>query len=287
MGRTTDGSLRFAKMHGAGNDYVFVDGRGLELDWSALSAAMSDRHLGIGSDGLIVALDSDRADLRMHMLNADGSVGRMCGNGIRCLAAFAFDSGMVPADRCPVEVETASGVLAVTPEWSDGRMVGAEVDMGEPRFGAAEVPFDEPGADVLRDHPIEAAGTHLEISCVSMGNPHAVAFVEVPVAEFDLGRVGPIVERSPIFPQGVNLEVVNVIDRERLAVRVWERGSGQTMACGTGACAAAVIARTKGLVDERVTVSLPGGELGIGWSGRGSVSMRGPVETVFAGDWPL
>ncbi len=287
MNRANGRSLDFVKMHGAGNDYVFVDGRCLDLDWSALSVAMSRRHTGIGSDGLILALDSDCADLKMHMLNADGSVGRMCGNGIRCLVAFAMDAGMVPADRSPVEVETASGVLPVTPAWRDGRVVSARVDMGEPRFGAVEVPFDVPGLATLEDYPLSVDGTALEVTCVSMGNPHAVAVLGEPVADFDLARLGPLIERSPIFPDGVNFEVVNVVDRGRLMVRVWERGSGQTMACGTGACAAAVVTRSKGLTDDAVTVSLPGGDLGIEWPGRGPVVMDGPVETVFAGAWPL
>ena len=259
----------------------------LELDWSALAVAMSDRHFGIGSDGLIVARGSDRADVAMHMLNADGSVGRMCGNGIRCLVAFAMDAGMVPADRSPVSVDTASGVLAVTPAWTGGKLVGASVDMGEPRFGAAEVPFDVPGAVTLRDHPLYVEGIELRITGVSMGNPHAVAILDRPVGEFDLAAVGPQVERSPMFPDGVNLEIVNVIDTRNLNVRVWERGSGQTMACGTGACAAAVVTRSKGLTGDKVTVSLPGGDLEIRWSGRGSVEMEGPVETVYSGVWPL
>ena len=287
MSRNSGGSLRFVKMHGAGNDYVFVDGRDLDLDWTALSVAMSDRHFGIGSDGLIVALRSRPADLGMHMLNSDGSVGMMCGNGIRCLVAFAIESGMVPAIQSAVRVETASGVLSVTPSLIDGRVVSARVDMGEPRFGAADVPFDVPGSDVLRDHPLTVEGISFEITCVSMGNPHAVAVLEDPVGDIELEDIGPQIERSPIFPQGVNFEIVNVVDRSHLAVRVWERGSGQTLACGTGACAAAVVTRDKGLTDDAVTVSLPGGDLGIEWPGRGPLVMEGPVERVFEGVWPI
>lgn len=280
-------TLAFTKMHGAGNDYVFVDGRGLSLDWPALTVPISDRHFGVGSDGVIIALESDRADLRMVMFNADGSEGKMCGNGIRCLVAFAVDIGLVPADRTPVAVETASGVLAVTPTWRDGRMVRARVDMGAPRFEAGQVPFAVPGEETLDDYPLSVDGATFPVTGVSMGNPHAVAVLNDPVDGVELGRLGPLVERDERFPEGVNFGVVNVISRDRLNLRVWERGSGLTMACGTGACAAAVVARRKGLTDDAVTVVLPGGELTIEWSGRGSVVMEGPITKVFEGTWPL
>lgn len=280
-------ALAFSKMHGAGNDYVFVDGRDLTLDWTKLAVAVSDRHFGIGSDGLILALESDRADLRMQMFNADGSAGRMCGNGIRCLVAFAVDIGMVAAERSPVEVETAAGVLEVAPTWHDGRIVRARVDMGEPGFRAAEVPFDVPGESTLEDYPFTANGFSLAINGVSMGNPHAVAILDEAVGDVELERLGPLVEHDARFPERVNLELVNVLSRNLLKVRVWERGSGQTMACGTGACAAAVVARRKGLVDDVVTVALPGGDLRIEWAGTGPVMMDGPVHKVFEGSWLL
>ena len=280
-------ALAFSKMHGAGNDYVFIDGRDLTLDWTKLAVAVSDRHFGIGSDGLILALESDRADLRMQMFNADGSAGRMCGNGIRCLVAFAVDIGLVAAGRNPVDVETAAGVMEVTPTWSDGRIIRARVDMGEPAFRASEVPFDVPGESTLEDYPLTVDGFNLAINGVSMGNPHAVAILDEPVGDVELERLGPLVEHDARFPDRVNLEIVNVISRSLLRVRVWERGSGQTMACGTGACAAAVVARRKGLIEDQVTVTLPGGNLGIEWAGTGSVMMDGPVHKVFEGSWPL
>ena len=280
-------ALAFSKMHGAGNDYVFIDGRDLTLDWTKLAVAVSDRHFGIGSDGLILALESDRADLRMQMFNADGSAGRMCGNGIRCLVAFAVDIGLVAAGRNPVDVETAAGVMEVTPTWSDGRIIRARVDMGEPAFRASEVPFDVPGESTLEDYPLTVDGFNLAINGVSMGNPHAVAILDEPVGHVELERLGPLVEHDARFPDRVNLEIVNVISRSLLRVRVWERGSGQTMACGTGACAAAVVARRKGLIEDQVTVTLPGGNLGIEWAGTGSVMMDGPVHKVFEGSWPL
>ena len=280
-------AIDFTKMHGAGNDYIYIDGRGLSLNWPELAVSMSRRHFGIGSDGLIVARTSDRADIGMEMFNADGSVGMMCGNGIRCLVAFAIDSGMVAADATAIRVETASGVLTVTPIRSNGRVVAATVDMGAPRFGAAEVPFRVPGQSALVDYPLKVADEVLAISAVSMGNPHAVALLDEPVADFDLARIGPLVERDGRFPEGVNLEIVNVLARDRLRVRVWERGSGQTMACGTGACAAAVVTKRKNLTDDAVTVSLPGGDLRVTWPGTGPVQMEGPVERVFEGSWPL
>ncbi len=284
---TSEEALAFSKMHGAGNDYVFVDGRDLTLDWTKLAVAVSDRHFGIGSDGLILALESDRADLRMQMFNADGSAGRMCGNGIRCLVAFAVDIGLIAAGRSPVAVETAAGVLEVAPTWRGGRIVRARVDMGEPAFRAAEVPFDVPGEKTLEDYPFAVDGFSLAINGVSMGNPHAVAILDEPVGDVALELLGPLVEHDARFPDRVNLEIVNVLSRSLLKVRVWERGSGKTMACGTGACAAAVVARRKGLIDDEVTVTLPGGNLRIEWAGTGSVKMDGPVHKVFEGSWPL
>ena len=227
--------MRFTKMHGAGNDYVYVDARAKDKDWPALSIAMSDRHRGVGADGLILARESDRADLRMIMYNADGSEGKMCGNGIRCLVAFAMKHGIVPADSPTVLVETLSGDLTVTPTWEDGRVTRAVVGMGEPRFAVDQVPVIAPGHDTLIDYPIKVGGGIFDISCVSMGNPHAVAFVETAVDEVPLHDLGPMVERNSMFPERVNFEIVNIQDRGHVKARVWERGSGLTLACGVGA----------------------------------------------------
>ena len=183
--------MRFTKMHGAGNDYVYVDARGQERDWPALSVAMSDRHLGVGSDGLILALPSEKADLRMRMFNADGSEGEMCGNGIRCLVSFAFDNGIVAAEKSPVLVETMAGVLDVTPLRDDGQgMVGARVLMGEPRLNPPDVPVAIEGMDAVIDEPLKVAGREFRMTCVSMGNPHAVVFMDEPVDEFPLTESG-------------------------------------------------------------------------------------------------
>ena len=280
------GPLDFTKMHGAGNDYVYIDARGRERDWPALAVAMSDRHTGVGSDGIILMADSDRADLRMRIYNADGSQGEMCGNGIRCLVKFALDRRMVPCDASPVAVETLAGVRQVTPVWEDGRMVGASVTMGEPRLRPQDVPVAAPGSGPVMDHPLRVNGYDLSISCVSMGNPHAVAFLREPVEEFPLHEVGPVIERHELFPERVNFEIVNLESRSRLRARVWERGSGLTMACGSGASALAVAARLHGYVDDEVTVSLPGGDLAVSWAGRGEVVLEGPVQEVFQGEWP-
>ena len=279
------GFLKFSKMHGAGNDYVFIDGSGQSRDWPALAIAMSDRHRGVGGDGIILALPSDHADLRMTMFNADGSEGEMCGNGIRCLVGFAFENGIVPERTSPVMVETLAGVKAVTPIWEGGRMTGATVSMGEPSFAAAEIPVAVPGHEVVRDYPLAVDGHSFEISCVSMGNPHAVAFFDAPVDGMPLHEVGPLVEHHPMFPRRTNFEIVNVVDSGALRVRAWERGSGLTMACGSGAAAAAVIARIHGFTGDEVAIAMPGGDLKVRWPGDGDVVLEGPIEKVFAGEW--
>ena len=278
--------MRFTKMHGAGNDYVYIDARDREMDWPALSIAMSDRHKGVGSDGIILLLPSDKADLRMMMFNSDGSEGGMCGNGIRCLVRYALDRDAVPAATTTVTVETASGVLDVMPIIADGKLVRARVRMGEPRFRPEEIPVSVPGQERVIDYPLEVGGRTFSISCVSMGNPHAVAFLEEPVDDVPLHEIGPLVEHHPMFPRRVNFEIVNVLDSTRVRARVWERGSGLTMACGTGACAIAVAAHLHNYVDDEVTVELPGGELSVTWRGQGDAILEGPVEEVFEGEWP-
>ncbi len=279
--------MKFTKMHGAGNDYLYIDAREQERDWPALSVAMSDRHKGVGSDGIILALPSDKAELRMRMFNADGSEGMMCGNGIRCLVSFAIDQGIVSHDLPSVSVETLSGVLGVTPIWEGDEMVRARVGMGAPRLRPEDIPVIAPGEEMVMDYPLRVNGHEYRISCVSMGNPHAVAFLDEPVDDVRLFEIGPLVEHHPMFPERVNFEIVNVVDREHLKVRVWERGSGLTMACGTGACAVAVAAHIRNNVSDDVTVVLPGGDLNISWPGHGDVIMEGPVEKIFEGEWPV
>ena len=281
--------MKFVKMHGAGNDYLFIDARHQERDWPALARAMSDRHFGVGSDGIILALPSDKAQVRMRMFNADGSEGEMCGNGIRCFARFVIKQGLVPTNGENLQVETGVGVLVVTPVFENGQMVGARASMGEPRFLPDEIPVPLPKPQEGKrvwDYPLEVEGRTLSISCVSMGNPHAVAFLEDPVDDFPLHLIGPKVEQHPMFPNRVNFEIVNMIDASHLKARVWERGSGLTLACGTGACAIAVVSRLHDHTGDRVDVALPGGNLMVHWPGRGYVFLEGPIEEVFEGEWP-
>ncbi len=278
--------MKFTKMHGAGNDYVYIDARVEDRDWPALSVAMSDRHTGVGSDGIILAWESDKADIKMRMFNADGSEGEMCGNGIRCLVRFAMERGIVPAGASPISVDTLAGVKQVTPLWEGGKMARAKVGMGEPLLRAEDIPVIAPGHEVVVDYPLQIDGRTFSISCVSMGNPHAVAFVDEPVAEVPLHELGPMVEHHAMFPRRVNFEIVNVVDRRRLEARVWERGSGLTMACGSGASALAVVARLHDYIDDEVAVGLPGGELIVRWDGHGPVELEGPIEEVFSGEWP-
>lgn len=277
--------MRFTKMHGAGNDYVFIDGRGLNEDWPSVAIDMSNRHTGVGSDGIILALPSKHADVRMVMFNADGSEGKMCGNGIRCLVDFAKRRNFFPDHIPTVVVQTASGDRQVTPILKNGQVISAAVEMGEPIFESAEVPVNLPMLDKVVDYPIQIQSYSFRITCVSMGNPHAVLFTDEPVDEYPLDEIGPKVETLDIFPEGVNFEIVNVHDPSNVSARVWERGSGLTMACGTGACAIMAAGQLKGLTGNNVNVRLPGGELKITWPGYGNVIMEGPVQEVYEGEW--
>ena len=283
-------TVKFKKYHGAGNDYIYVDARNDERDWPSLARAVSDRHKGIGADGLIILLRSSAADLRMQMFNADGSVGMMCGNGIRCFVRFAMEEKAIGSARDIVKVETAVGVLSVTPMWEGGQMTRALVEMGSPRLRPSDIPMALPGDGPIKDYALTlddtGEDTMVEVTAVSMGNPHAVAFLHQDVAEFPLHEIGPRVEVHPLFPNRVNFEIVNVLGRDRLRVRVWERGSGLTQACGTGACAAVVAARLHDRVDDEVDVELPGGVLTVRWPGHGTVTLEGPIAEVFEGVWP-
>ena len=278
--------MKFTKMHGAGNDYVYVNGYVESLDWPVISEKISNRHKGIGADGLIVAASSKIADLKMRMFNADGSEGEMCGNGIRCLVAFAMSEGLVDSNANVISVETGAGVLDVRPTFGSSGMNGATVDMGEPILRPSVIPVDLTDESFpVVDYPLEVNGRKFLMTFVSMGNPHAVTFIEEDVSNFPLEDIGPVVENHKMFPNKVNFEVVNVVSETHLKVRVWERGSGITMACGTGACAVVVAAHMKGLVGDQVNIDLPGGMLGINWSGKGSILMEGPVEEVYRGQW--
>jgi diaminopimelate epimerase len=276
--------MRFTKMHGAGNDYVYVDcfREKPPRDAAALSRAISDRHTGVGSDGLILICPSERADARMRMFNADGSEAEMCGNGVRCVAKYVYDHGI--ARKSPLTVETGRGVLTLELQVEGGKVRTARVDMGEPILQGERIPTTLPGNPpvnvVLPQHG-------LTVSCVSMGNPHCVTFVEEITDALVLG-VGPGVERDPAFPRRVNVEFVKVNRPDDVTVRVWERGSAETLACGTGACAVAVAGVLTGRTARQVTAHLPGGDLQLLWlESDNHVYMTGPATEVFSGEWPV
>jgi diaminopimelate epimerase len=277
--------MRFTKMHGAGNDYVYVDcfRQGVPHDPAGLSRAVSDRHFGVGADGLILIGPSDKADARMRMFNADGSEAEMCGNGVRCVAKYVYDHGLV---RKPaLTVETGRGVLTLELEVGGGSVRQVRVDMGEPILESSRIPTAL-GGDPPRDTPLEVAGRSLPVTCVSMGNPHCITFVDAVTDDLVLG-VGPQVERHPAFPRRTNAEFVRVNRPDDVTVRVWERGSGETLACGTGACAVAVAGVLTGHTGRRLTAHLPGGELQLFWSeGDNHVYLTGPAVEVFSGEWP-
>ncbi|MQG22284.1 MAG: diaminopimelate epimerase [SAR202 cluster bacterium] len=280
--------MKFTKMHGAGNDYVYINGYVYDdYDWPEISKKVSDRHTGIGSDGLIVAMPSSDADLKMKMFNADGSEGDMCGNGIRCLVSFAMDQGLISEDSTIKNVETNSGILTVEPIFSNNKMSEAVVDMGQPIFDPDLIPVKVPaGANPVLQYEVQLDGISVQLAFVSMGNPHAVLFLDEPVDNFNLGKIGPMVQALPIFPESVNFEIANILSPNHIKARVWERGSGLTMACGTGACAVAVAAHLAGFTETKVDLDMPGGTLNLQWDGLGtSVMMKGPVEISFYGEW--
>ncbi|MBI2847503.1 MAG: diaminopimelate epimerase [Chloroflexi bacterium] len=279
--------MQFWKMHGAGNDFVVVDARNARRNWSKMAVAMCDRHFGIGADGLLLVLPSKVADAQMRMFNPDGSESEMCGNGIRCFAKYVLENGLTKRRQDELKVQTLAGVLSVWPKFRGKVIVGARVSMGVPRFKPSEIPINlkQRGLTGVSHYPLAVDGREFKVTCLSMGNPHAVAFVEESVEAFALAEVGPKIENHALFPQRVNFEVARVLDKRRIEARVWERGAGETLACGTGACAIAVAAHLHNYIDDKVDIELPGGTLLLEWDGKGEVFLSGPVELVFAGEW--
>jgi diaminopimelate epimerase len=276
-------TLRFTKMHGAGNDYVVLDGIREELPpIPPLAARLCDRHFGIGCDQLLVARPSRTADFRMEIYNADGSQVEMCGNGLRAFYKFLRDRGHTDDDE--IGVETLGGV--VRPGWAGPDRV--RVNMGQPVLAPAKIPTTlRTGDGPVLDVPLEVDGETLRVSSVSMGNPHAIIFVEDP-DRADVGRLGPLIEHHSAFPNRTNVEFVTPIGRDRIRQRTWERGVGETLACGSGACAVAVAAMLRGAVDDEVCIELRGGELEIDWKGGDApVIMTGPAAEVFTGEYPM
>ena len=274
--------MHFTKMEALGNDYIYIDClRGYPPDLPALARRMSDRHFGVGSDGIITIGPSDKADFSMHIYNADGSEGRMCGNGIRCVGKFVYDKGLT--GKTDITVISAGSVKYLSLSVKDGKVDQVKVNMGAPELKAALVPVVSENERVI-DEPIHVQGKDYKMTCVSMGNPHAVVFMD-DVDSLVIEEIGPFFENHERFPRRTNTEFVKVIDRKTVQMRVWERGTGETLACGTGACAVAVACVLNGLTEETVTVKLLGGDLTITWDREANlVYMTGPAETVFEGE---
>ena len=274
--------MKFTKMHGCGNDYIYVNCfKEIITDRKDAALRLSDRHFGIGSDGLICIDSSEVADFKMDMYNADGSQGRMCGNGIRCVGKYVYDYGLT--DKTTVTVETLAGIKILELDVVNGSVRSVRVCMGAPVFTPAEIPVLFDGTDVV-DRVIEVGGQGWNISCVSMGSPHAVTFA-CDIDNMDLDRIGPMFEHHECFPERINTEFVELIDRDTIKMRVWERGSGETLACGTGACAAAVVCMLCNKTNHAVSVHTRGGVLHIEWDRSSNlVYMTGPAEVVYDGE---
>lgn len=276
-------AFSFTKWQGCGNDFVLVNGfseRLDEEDLAALAQKICDRHYGIGADGLILVLPSKAADFRMRILNADGSEAEMCGNGIRCFAGVVHDEGL--SDKEEFTVETGAGILVPRLQLADGKLQGVRVDMGEPTLAGDRIPVLGFGAAHVVEQPIEASGEKLSMTCVSMGNPHCVIFVEDAEA-VPIEKLGPLLERHEAFPKKTNVEFAAVLDASHIRMRVWERGAAVTLACGTGSCATLVAAALTGRTERAAEVQLDGGRLQIEWAEDNHVYMTGPAEKVFAG----
>ncbi len=283
--------MKFTKMHGCGNDYVYVDcTKEVIPDIEATAIRVSDRHFGIGSDGLILIKSSEVADFEMDMYNADGSRGKMCGNGIRCVAKYVYDHGLT--NKTEITVDTQAGIKTLQLTVCDGKVSKVRVDMGEPILIPQEIPVKASVLGLADDRreaivaqPFTVANSSYDITCVSMGNPHCITFIDEDVRSFPLESIGALFEKHELFPEGVNTEFVNIIDKEHLRMRVWERGSGETLACGTGACAVAVASYLNGFTGRNVDIELMGGHLEIAYDeATNHVFMTGPATEVFSGE---
>lgn len=274
--------IKFTKMHGLGNDYVYIDAINQKIvNESSLAKFVSNRHFGIGSDGLILICKSEVADFKMRMFNSDGSEAEMCGNGIRCVGKFVYDKGLT--NKTTVKIETLAGIKTLILNTKDGKVKTARVDMGEPILEAEKISVistEEP----VKNLELEAENKKFKFTCVSMGNPHAITIVE-NTKEFDVEKYGKVLEVDKAFPKKANIEFAQIIDRQNINMRVWERGAGETLACGTGACATAVACNLNGLTDRKVNIELLGGTLNIEWNETDNhVYMTGPAVTVFDGE---
>jgi diaminopimelate epimerase len=271
---------------------MLIDARNMERDWSKLAREMCHRYFGVGADGLILVATSNTASLKMQLFNSDGSEAEVSGNGLRCFAKYVIDRQIISGPN--LTVETLAGIRTIQASISQGKVSHAKVNMGAPRFGTEDIPVTidkqqkgrgEIDIMPILDYSLTIDRRKLTLSLVSMGNPHAVSFLSQPVADFPLSEIGPQVENHPMFPERINFEIARVLNRNKIEARVWERGAGETLSCGSGACAIAVITRLKGYTDNEVDIMLPGGNLTIIWDGVGKVYLSGPVEEVFSGEW--
>ena len=276
--------MKFTKMHGLGNDYVYMDctKSGVPDNVSDLAQFVSNRHFGVGSDGLILICASDTCDFKMKMYNADGSEAQMCGNGIRCVGKFVYDKGLT--NKTNITVETLAGVKVLQLNIKNGKVETVKVDLGEPILEAIKIPVIADEKEVVKNLKITALDKEFKFTCVSMGNPHAITIVE-DVDSFDVEKYGSLLEIDKHFPEKANIEFIQIIDRNTVKMRVWERGSGETFACGTGACATTVACILNGFIEDEVTVKLLGGDLNIKWNKEDNhIYMTGPATTVFEGE---
>jgi len=276
--------MNFSKLQATGNDFILVDARKVDQNWAELAQAICQRHFGVGADGLILVQNSKVADLKMRIFNPDGSEAEACGNGLRCFAKYSIERGIV--DKTNLTIETLPGIRKTKACVSQGKVNQVEVNMGTPQFQPEQIPIRvEVDIIPILNYPLELEGEKLAVSLVSMGNPHAVSFIPKPVAGFPLAEIGPKVERHAIFPQRTNFEIARILSRAKIEARAWERGVGETLACGSGACAIAVAARLLNYVDGKVDIMLPGGVLALSWDGIGEVVLSGPVEEIFTGEY--
>lgn len=275
--------LQFTKMHGLGNDYVYMDAINQKIEnRSELAKFVSDRHFGIGSDGLILICPSEKADFRMQMFNQDGSEAEMCGNGIRCVGKFVYDKGLTKKET--ITVETLAGIKTLVMTAKNGKIETARVDMGEPILEPEKIPVIS-NENPVKNLKLEVENKDFTFTCVSMGNPHAVTFIKEDVNKFDICKYGAKLEVNKAFPKKANIEFINVIDDKTLKMRVWERGTGETLACGTGACSSVVAGYLNNFTNRKVNVELLGGNLGVEWRSNNHIYMNGPAVTVFKGEW--
>jgi len=284
--------VNFTKLQSAGNDFVLMEANDMQRDWSQLAIAICNRHFGVGADGLLLLLPSDIADFGMRIFNLDGSEAEVCGNGLGCLARYVLDKGLASIEADEISIETIAGIKKARVHKVGGKLAKIQVSMGMPMLEVKDIPVtikegDRGLVDIksMLSYLVTVENRVLTLNLVSMGNPHAIHFCQELVSEFPLSQIGPRVEYLEIFPNRINFEVANVVNRQRIEARVWERGVGETLACGSGACAIAVAAQLRGYIDNKVDIKLPGGTLEVEWDGVKEVFLSTPAKIVFKGEW--